>query len=141
MNDALPAGRKTGRMEERMALDRYLAREIKREAPKVRDRDAYHAFAERIREASADMSRPEVREQFDAMLTKHGRPVTAIVLAATLCARKERLEGWKLSWAQEVLDCWPHTMGLLDDAAIRDGLHPSRICEYAGSFIRLNEER
>lgn len=124
-----------------MALDRGLAREIKREAPKVRDRDAYHAFAERIRQASADMSRPEVRERFDAMLAKHGRPVTAIVLAATLWARKKRLEGWKLSWAQDVLDCWPHTPGLLDDAAIDDGIHPTAICDYARDFIRLNEEQ
>ena len=124
-----------------MALDRALAREIKRAAPDRRDREAYFAFAERIRATKAEMSSPAVRDHFYEMLAKHGRPETAIVLAATIWDRRKRLDGWKLKWAEEVLDRWPHTPYLLEDAAIQDGLHPSRICEYAGEFIRLNEER
>ena len=123
-----------------MGLDKCLAREIRRAAPQRNDREAYFAFAEQVRAARADMSCTDVRDHFNEMLCKHGRAVTAIVLAATLWERRESLAGWKLSWAQEVIDCWPHTDGLLDDAVIHDGLHPSRICEYAGDFIRLNEE-
>lgn len=129
-----------GRLEDFLKLERTLAREIKRAAPPLNDRAAFHAFAAKIREAKRDMSCTGIRDHFYDMLAKHGRPVTAIVLAATLWARQKRLEGWKLSWAQDVLDCWPHTLGLLEEAAIDDGLHPSRICEYAGDFIRLNEE-
>lgn len=122
-----------------MTLDRELAREIKRAAPERKDREAYFAFAKKVKSAKADMSTTKIRECFDGLSEKHGRPVTAIVVAATLWMRRERLDRWKLKWAMEVLDCWPHTPGLLDDAAIDDGIHPTAICDYAGDFIRMNE--
>lgn len=124
-----------------MALDGNLAREIKRAAPDRGNRAAYFEFAAKVRAAKNDMSNAGVREHFGELLVKHGRPVTAIVIAATLWERQKRLGGWNAAWARDVLDCWPHTPGLLEDAAIQDGLHPSRICEYAGSFIQANTER
>ena len=124
-----------------MALDRALAREIKRVAPQRKDREEYFAFAKKVKAAKADMSIIEIRDRFNELQAKHGRPVTAIVVAATLWMRRERLDRWKLKWAMEVLDCWPHTPGLRDDAAIDDGIHPTALCDYAGEFIRVNEER
>ena len=124
-----------------MALDRCLAREIKRAAPDRRDREAYFAFVGKLRDACDEMSCTDVLYHFNDMLNKHGRVVTAIVIAATLWSRMGRLDGWKLNWAIDVNDCWQHTEYLLSEIAIRDELHPSRICEYAGSFIRATEER
>lgn len=121
-------------------IDRELAREIKRATPKLQDRDAYFSFIRKVRDAKKDMSTPEVCRTFEDMLRKHGRVVTAIVVAATLYQRRERLDGWGYRWATDVLGLWAHTRGHLEDAAIEDGLHPTRICEYAGSFIRLSTD-
>lgn len=117
-----------------------LAREIRKSAPPRTDRQAYFAFAHRVEAAAEEMSSTAIRDHFNDYTKKHGRVVTAICVAATIYARRNRLDGWCLPWAQAVLDAWPHTEGLLDRAAIRDSLHPTRICEYAQNFIRLNSE-
>ena len=89
-----------------------------------------------------DLSTPKARENFNACLSKHGRAVVAVCVAATLDARKDRLDCWNWVWAYEVLSALPQSITLrnLERAHIEDGLHPTAICDYAGPFIRLTTE-
>lgn len=122
-------------------LEKTLAQEIRKAAPaRAQDRDGYFAFVRKVSDAAQEMSVTTIRKDFNALAAKHGRAVTAVVLAATLYERRERLDRWNLKWACDVLNCWPHTQGLLDRAAIRDGIHPTAICDYASGFIRCNTE-
>lgn len=123
-------------------LDRTLAKEI-RALNSDGSREAKFSLLHRIDLAVKDFSSPQVISRFDELLRNHGRAVTAICIAATIWTRRERLDNWQLSWAQQVLDLWttkPRTETGISRANIDDGLHPTRICEYAASFIRLTTE-
>lgn len=123
-----------------MKLDRTLAKEIKA-ANGDGGREAKFSLLRKIDEARKDMSTPEVMTQFNDMPRKHGRAVTAICVAATLWSRRDRLDGWRLKWAAEVLDLWTtKPPSGVSRAVIDDGLHPTRICEYAASFINFTTE-
>lgn len=124
-----------------MRLDRTLEKEI-RAVTGDGSRAAKFALLSKIDAAAADMSSPGIRETFCDCLRKHGRAVTAICVAVTLVERKERLDRWGLSWALDVVGLLPtnFTQGNKERAYINDGLHPTRICEYARTFIRLTSE-
>lgn len=123
-----------------MKLDRTLAKEIKA-ANGDGGREAKFSLLRKIDEARKDMSTPEIMTQFNDMPRKHGRAVTAICVAATLWSRRDRLDGWRLKWAAEVLDLWTtKPPSGVSRAVIDDGLHPTRICEYAASFINFTTE-
>lgn len=104
--------------------------------------EAKFALLRRIDAARTDLSTPKARENFNACLSKHGRAVVAVCVAATLDARKDRLDCWNWVWAYEVLSALPQSITLrnLERAHIEDGLHPTAICDYAGPFIRLTTE-
>lgn len=122
-------------------VDKTLAREIHKAAPtRNENKDGYFSFLNKVRSAAQDMSVTSIRRDFNSLAAKHGRAVTAVVLAATLFERRERLDYWNLPWALDVLQCWPHTEGTLRSAAIRDGIHPTAVCDYAAAFIRCNTE-
>lgn len=126
-----------------MKLDNDLTRAIKKEANGDGSREAKFAFLKRVEQASKDLSTSEVAQGgFDAAIKKHGRVPVAVCVAATLYERRERLGNWKFSWAVEVLNLWTNRpLGGIDRAAIRDTtLHPTKICDYAASFIRLTTE-
>lgn len=125
-----------------MKLDSTLARDIKKQANGDGSREAKFAFIKKVREASEMMSTPEVqRGKFDEAMKAYGRVAVAVCVAATLYQRRERLDFWKFDWATEVLSLWTNkTAHGVEDACIMDGIHPTRICEYAGSFIRLTIE-
>lgn len=128
-------------MEVIMMLEKTLAKEIRKAAPaRTQDQDSYFAFLNRVKEAARDMSVTTIRADFDKLSAKHGRAVTAVVLAATLYERRERLDCWNLDWACDTLRCWPHTAGTLESAAIHDGIHPTAICDYAAGFIWSNTD-
>lgn len=122
-----------------MKLDRTLANEIKKQANGDGSREAKFTFIKKVRGASMMMSSPDVmRGRFDETIKAYGRVPVAICIAATLYQRRERLDNWKLNWALEVLNLWANkTAQGVEDAYIDDGVHPTRICEYAGSFIKL----
>ena len=125
-------------------LDRTLSQEIKK-ANGDGSREAKFALLNKIHAAAKDMSTTAIRTQFDGLLRKHGRAVTAICVAATIWMRKDRLglTGWRLRWAQEVLACWttkPKTIEGLHHAYIDDGIHPTAILDYAASFINFTTE-
>ncbi len=125
-----------------MKLDRTLVREIKTLIGNG-SREAKFAALKRMDAAKTDLSATKVRDTFTYCLREHGRAVVAICVAVTLDARKDRLGYWGWRWAREVLSLLPQniiTPGNLERARIEDGIHPTAICDYAGSFIRFTTE-
>jgi hypothetical protein len=123
-----------------MKLDSTLSREIKA-LNGDGTREARFETLRRVKAAQGDLSTPNVREEFGRALQLHGRAVVALCVAATLYTRRERIDGWGLLWALTVLDLWTNRgPQFIDRANIDDGLHPTRICEYAGELIRLTTE-
>lgn len=123
-----------------MKLDRTLVREIKA-AVGDGSRTAKFRLLARVSDACVDLSRADIRTEFGNVLRKHGRVPVVICVAATLDARKERLDYWEIGWAQEVLQLLPGwTQGNRDRAHIEDGIHPTAICDYARALIRCTTE-
>lgn len=123
-----------------MTLDRELSREL-RALNGDGSREARFGTWRRVEAARKDLSSPEVRESFNECLRRHGRAVVSLCVAATLYTKRERLDGWCLSWALAVLDLWQNRgPSFIERAVIDDGLHPTRICEYAGELIRVTTE-
>lgn len=125
-------------------LDRTLAQEIKK-ANGDGSHEAKFALLKKIDAAAKEMSRTDIRTRFNELSIKHGRAVTAICIAATIWIRRDRLElsGWRVRWAQEVLNCWitkPKTIDGIYRAYINDGIHPTAILDYAASFIDFTTE-
>ena len=124
-----------------MTLDRELAKEVKK-LNGDGSREAKFALLKRLDAARKDFSTPKVRETFNDTLKEHGRAITAVCVAVTLDRRRDRLDHWNWHWALEVIALLPQsfTQANLSRAYIDDGLHPTRICEYAADFIKLTTE-
>lgn len=120
-------------------LDRELAKEI-RKANGDGGREAKFELLGQIRAACRDLSNPDVCRRFDEILKKHGRVPVAICIAVTAVERKDRLNRWIVDWGRDVLVLWTNRPGDILTAYIDDGLHPSRIEEYAGAFVRVTTE-
>lgn len=120
-----------------MKLDRTFVQEVKKTANGDGSREARFAFLTPAREAARKLSTPNVMQEFGDILWEYGRATVGLCVAVTVWERRNRLERRMVQWAEEVLKLWtnrPHdTLCLF----INDGLHPSRIEEYAGSFIKL----
>ena len=123
-----------------MKLDGTFAREIEKTANGDGSREARFAFLNPVRDAAKRLSTPNVRNDFDDVLREYGRATVGLCVAVTVWERRDRLESRTVRWAEDVLKLWtnrPHdTLCLF----INDGLHPTRIEEYAGSFIKLTTE-
>ena len=123
-----------------MKLDSTLVREI-REAVGDGSRTAKFRLLSRVSDACVDLSRADIRSTFNQVVRKHGRVPVVICVAATLEARKERLDYWNMAWAREVLVLLPGwTPGNRERAHIEDGIHPTAICDYAGELVKLTTE-
>lgn len=124
-----------------MKIDGELVRELKK-AQGDGGREAKFALLRRVSSACNDLSKTDVRCTFYDTVKKHGRVPVIICVAATLEARRERLDGWGISWAREVLaQLHGWTPGNLERAHIADGIHPTAICEYAYGLIRMTTEK
>lgn len=124
-----------------MKLDRTFTREIKALTGNG-SKEAKFLLLERIDAACKDLSTTKVRSTFSDCICKHGRAVVCICVAATLDARKDRLDRWGWRWAHEVLSLLPQnfTPSNLQRAHIDDGIHPTAICDYADEIIRVTIE-
>lgn len=123
-----------------MKLDRTLAREITKVANGDGSREARFKFLLPAKAAAKELSTPAVTTEFYDVLKAYGRATIAVCVAATALERRDRLKRSTVQWAQEVIHLWtnrPHDLGCV---VIRDNLHPTRIEEYAGDFIRLTTE-
>lgn len=123
-----------------MKLDKTFAQEVKKAANGDGSREARFAFLRPAKKAAKKLSAPSVMREFDGILREYGRVAVGLCVAVTAWEHRDRLESRTVRWAAEVLKLWTNkptdTLCLL----INDNLHPSRIEEYAGSFIKLTTE-
>lgn len=122
-----------------MKLDRVFAREITK-ANGDGSREAKFALLKPARAAAHEMSTPDVMRNFPNIVKKYGRVAVGLCVAATIIDRQDRLEPDSVRWAREVMKLWTNRPGDQNCILIGDGLHPTRIEEYAGSFIRLTTD-
>lgn len=122
-----------------MKLDQTFAREIKK-ANGDGSREAKFALLKTIREANKALSTPGVMRSYDDCIKQFGRVPVAICTAVTIYDRRDRLSDGPIRWANEILKLWTNRPNDLHCAYIEDGLHPTRIEEYAGSLIRLTTD-
>ena len=124
-----------------MKLDGDFVREVRKKANGDGSREARFAFIKEVKEARKKLSTPEVRRTFGECIKEYGRVPVAICVAATIIERRDRLETRTVRWATSVLELWTNKpfSGIVF-AHIHDNLHPTRIEEYAGEFIRLTTE-
>lgn len=123
-----------------MKLDRTFTREISKVANGDGSREAKFAFLPKVREANKVLSTPDVMHTYDDCIKRFGRVPVAICTAATIVSRCDRLNDSSVRWAREVLKLWTNRPTDLCCAHIDDKLHPTRIEQYAGSFIRVTTE-
>lgn len=122
-----------------MTADRELVREIRR-ANGDGTRAAGLELLRKVKAAKADLSSQDVRERFDDVLKKHGRVPVAICVGVTAVLRADDLNRWIVDWGRDVLQQWMYRPFDLTVALIEDNLHPSRIEEYAGGFVRATTD-
>ena len=123
-----------------MKLDRTFVREIKKIANGNGSREARFAFLALAKEACKKLSTPDVMREFDNILREYGRVAVGLCVAVTVWERRDRLESRTVRWAMKVLELWTNRPSDTLCLYIFDNLHPSRIEEYAGSFIKLTTE-
>ena len=123
-----------------MKLDNSFSREIKKQANGDGSREAKFAFLKKVKEANKTLSCPQAASLFDACVKKYGRVAVGICVAATVIERADRLSGRSYRWAMEVMKLYTNAPSDKIFAVIQDGLHPTRIEEYAGSFMRVTTE-
>lgn len=123
-----------------MSLDREFTREIKKIANGDGSREAKFAFLKLAKAAAREMSTPKVMDNFSDILKTYGRVAVGVCVAATAVNRWDRLSASTVQWGREVLSLWTNRPLDTGCIIIDDGLHPSRIEEYAGAFIRLTSE-
>ena len=123
-----------------MKLDATFAREVRKTTNGDGSREARFAFLKPAKEAARKMSSPDVMEEFDNIVREYGRATVGLCVAVTAFENRDRLDNGTVQWAREVLKLWtnkpPDSLCLY----INDGLHPTRIEEYAGSLMKLTTE-
>ena len=122
-----------------MKIDSLLAREIKK-ANGDGTRATRFPFLNEVRAVIDECSTPKVFEVFPECFKHHSRAAIAVAVALTISKRRDRLNSRPVKWADEVLKLWTNRPTRLDGMSFDDNLHPCRIEEYAGSFIRLTTE-
>lgn len=123
-----------------MKLDRTFARDISKAANGDGSREARFLFLRPAKAAARELSCTQAPKKFDNVLKTYGRETVAVCVAVTILTRKERMERSSCEWAMAVLRLWTNRPHDLTCIAINDGLHPTRIEEYAGGLIRLTSE-
>lgn len=120
-----------------MKLDRTFTREISKAANGDGSRDARFAFLTPAKAAARELSNTNAPQIFNDVLRRYGRTTVAVCVAATIMERTNRMESRSCEWAREVLKLWTNRPSTFSYVAINDGLHPTRIEDYAGALIRL----
>ena len=121
-----------------MKLERTLAREIETACGTTEEEK--FAFARKADAVAKELSTTNARQIFPVIFKRHSRAAVAICVAATILIRRDHLAHTSVEWAQEVMKHYTNRISSLGRFYIRDELHPSRIEEYAGFFIRLTTE-
>jgi len=98
--------------------------------------EARYAFLNTARAAARELSATSVMEKFDGILEKYGRAAVAVCVAVTIDRRRNRVEPRTVQWAVAVLSIWQGRPSVYSGLYINDQLHPSKVEQYAGDFIR-----
>lgn len=117
-------------------VDQELLREIHRGCGIDREhRFSFMRSVQGVRDILSDCTIND--KAINIALIKYGRAAVAVCLASTIRMRRERLDGWKIQWANEVVDAWGNRGNTFVDRAQIDDwwLHPTKICEYAAPYI------
>lgn len=122
-----------------MKLDHTLAQEIVKFTENDGSDEQIRAIRKQLKEVRREMSSPNAMRLYKDWVKEHGRVPVAICTACTILERMRRLNSWSIKWAIAVISCCRMNLNTRD-FIIDDGLHPIRIEEYAGSFIRLTTE-
>lgn len=122
-----------------MVLDREFEQEVRKTANGDGSREYKFAFWKQVRAAKEELSNTKAAELFDECVRKHGRVIIALCVAETLIARKDRLDNAEYGWALKVIDLWTNKPRDISGAAIDDGIHPTRILDYAGDLIKITK--
>ena len=133
LNAAADPG-ETGRKGKAMKLDTSFVREL-RKINGDGTRDAKFAFLRPAQSTAKEMSNPDVINNFGNIVKEHGRTAAAVCVAATAIERADRLNPETVEWAREVIKLWTNRPADLGTVLIADGLHPTRIEQYAGALI------
>lgn len=123
-----------------MKLDQTFAREIKKQANGDGSLEAKVTFKKQVEKTARALSNTKAAEVFDACLKKYGRVPVAICVAETIIERRYELERRSYMWALEVMKLYTNTPKDKTFAYIDDGIHPTRIEEYAKSLLRITAE-
>lgn len=123
-----------------MKLDRSFAREVEKASNGDGSREARLAFLATARKAVKRLSTPNVMREFNDILREYGRATVGLCVAVTIWERRDRLERRFVRWAEEVLKLWHNRPRNTLSLYIGDGLHTTRIVEYAGSLIKITTE-
>lgn len=125
-------------------VERELAREIRKacgsgeRAAKMKLLGAVRGVQERM--SSLECAK-DPRGAMRAAIREHGRAAWALCLAATIVtARQDWVNSKTMAWAREVIGLWSCRPMDIGQVAYNDRLHPSRLAEYAGDFIRTLTE-
>ena len=123
-----------------MKLDRTFSREFAKIANGDGSREAKFAFKKKAESVAKMLSDVKAPSLFDEAVKTYGRAAVAASLAVTVIERDRgdpgRLDPVSLAWAHEVFGLWKNRTPSILFYVINDGLHPMKIDEYAGSFIR-----
>lgn len=125
-----------------MKADPVLLREIGRMAGKTRSERTFflrqcEAFAHDLGKAiKGNNGMQSLKSIYDRVTLQYPRAVNACCLAATISMRDGMSKAAQI-WAYDVLNAWKPTASHRLMAYIDDNLNPTRIEEYAGSFIRI----
>ena len=122
-----------------MKIDSLLAREIKK-ANGDGTRATRFPFLNEVRAVIHECSTPDVFTVFPECFHHYSRASIAVAVALTIDRRRDRLNSAPVRWADEVLRLWTNHPPRMDGMSFDDNLHPCRIEEYAGEFIRLTTE-
>ena len=118
-----------------MKLNDNFLRELDRTANGDGSREAMLAFVTTAKKAVKELSTYKVVEKFDGILKRYGDAVVAVCVAKTIVENEERLSYRSIEWAKEVLRHWTNRPQNTDCVLIFDGLHPTRIENYADGLI------
>ena len=125
-----------------MKCDPTLLREIKLKAGKTKqERLAFvaqcAAFADELGKAIKENNGLlSLKTIYDRETIKYPRAVNACCVASTIILRQHDMSQSAKEWALDVISAWTPIAGHQLRAYIDDNLNPTRIEEYAGSFIR-----
>lgn len=123
-----------------MKLDETFIKDMKKIANGDGSREAKFNFLRQAKAAAKELSTLSIKENFYKVLCEYGRVAVGICLAATILEKQDRLSTFFVQWGYAVINLWTNRASDLSCVRIDDGLHPTRIEEYAYDFLRLTLE-